>query len=122
MGEEGGEEEKVVEIELSYIDTPGGRRVATYESAKSLAEALEVLDEAVAELEGKIGRLERLEGLTKVLEKLLERIVSIEKSILELERSFQTDLGDISDKVSALVDAFGELAERVQRIEDALKG
>jgi len=117
------DEEKVeIEIIPEYLDTPTGKKVATFEFAMSLAKALEVLDEAEASLEERIEKIEKGEHLSKFFEKMEARISVIEKVLSDLEKNIQTEIGDLSDKLSALIDAFHELAERVQRIEELLQG
>lgn len=113
-------EEKKVVVKPEYLDTPGGKKVATFDFAMGLAEAIEILDEAEAELEERVNKLERGEGMAKLLEKFEARIAAIEKTLSSMEKNIQTEMGDLADKLSALIDAFHELAERVQRIEEML--
>ncbi|MEN2975282.1 MAG: hypothetical protein ABDH32_06890 [Candidatus Caldarchaeales archaeon] len=114
-----------IEIIPEYLDTPSGKKVATFNFAMGVAKALEIIDEAQLELEQRVERLERGENLTKLLERFNgfeARIANIEKTLTGLEKNLQNDIEDLSDKLSALIDAFHELAERVQRMEEALKG
>ncbi|MEM2819016.1 MAG: hypothetical protein QXK19_04725, partial [Nitrososphaerota archaeon] len=73
-----------------------------------------------AKLEERIERIEKGEYLAKLIERLDKfevRIAAIEKTLSNLEKNIQTEIGDISDKVSALIDAFHELTEKLQRME-----
>lgn len=126
MAGESKKEEKRIEIEIipEYLDTPSRKKVATFDFVMNVAKALEVLDEAEAQLEDRIERIERGEHLAKLIErfeKLEVRIAAIEKTLSDLEKNIQTEIGDISDKVSALIDAFHELTEKLQKMEDLSK-
>jgi len=115
-------EEKRIEIEIipEYLDTPSGKKVATFDFVMGVAKGLEVLDETEAKLEERIERIEKGEYLAKLIERLDKfevRIAAIEKTLSNLEKNIQTEIGDISDKVSALIDAFHELTEKLQRME-----
>ena len=55
-------EEEEIEIRPSYLETPGGRRVATYEFAMSLAKAIKIMyEDDLDKLEERVNKLE--EGL-----------------------------------------------------------
>jgi len=114
------EEERKVVVRRSYLDTPIGKKVATYDFAESLLEAIKVLDEDLARLEERVNGLEKGGNLAKTLEELDSRLTSMEETLKGLEKSIEVDLADLTDKISALIDAFHELAERVQRLEDAM--
>ena len=57
-----GEEEEIeIEIRPSYLETPGGRRVATYEFAMDLAHAIKIIcEDDLTKLEERRGNLERI--------------------------------------------------------------
>ena len=111
-------EEEEIEIRTSYLETPGGRRVATYEFAMSLAKAIKIMyEDDLTKLEERVNRLEEA---AKIFQEFESRLSNVEKSLDDLERRLELDLGDISDKLSALIDAFHELAEKVERLEDVL--
>jgi len=111
-------EEEEIEIRPSYLETPGGRRVATYEFAMSLAKAIKIMyEDDLTKLEE---RVNRLEDAAKIFQEFESRLSNMEKSLDDLERRLELDLGDISDKLSALIDAFHELAEKVERLEEIL--
>ena len=113
MGEEG-----EIEIRRSYLETPGGRRVATYEFAMDLAKAIKIIcEDDLTKLEERVNKLEEA---AKIFQEFESRLSNMEKSLDDLERRLELDLGDISDKLSALIDAFHELAEKVERLEDVL--
>ena len=111
-------EEEEIEIRPSYLETPGGRRVATYEFAMSLAKAIKIMyEDDLTKLEERVNRLEEA---AKIFQEFESRLSNMEKSLDDLERRLELDLGDISDKLSALIDAFHELAEKVERLEEIL--
>lgn len=111
-------EEEEIEIRPSYLETPGGKRVATYEFVMSLAKAIKIMyEDDLSKLEERVNKLEEA---AKIFQEFESRLSNMEKSLDELERRLELDLGDISDKLSALIDAFHELAEKVERLEDVL--
>ncbi|MCD6341260.1 MAG: hypothetical protein J7L83_00150 [Thaumarchaeota archaeon] len=118
---EGGKdsEENRVIIELKYLETPVGK-VPTLEFAKSLLKAIQILDDATANIEEKLGKLEEGGLMPKNLEEVQERLNSMESAIKDIQKKLDLEVGEILDKLSALTDAFSELVERVQRIEESL--
>lgn len=94
---------KVIEIELSYVETPKGN-VATLDSVEQLANVILILDDEINAIKEKINKIPSLGGVDMPeLEERLKRIESV--------------LMDLDDKVSILVDAMQELAKGLSEIK-----
>ena len=116
MSEESGKDEKVV-IELKYLETPKGK-IPTYEFARGVLKAIEVLDEVTSNLEERLSKVERSRSMS--LDEIKERLASVEEALKDIENRIELELKDISDKISVLTDAFAELVERVKKLEESL--
>ncbi len=117
--EEKREDQERVVIELKYLETPKGR-VPTYEFARNLLKAIEILDDVTANIEEKLVKLEERREMPQSVEELQERLTAMENTIKELEKKIELDLGEILDRLSTLTDAFNELVERVQKLEESI--
>ncbi|HIQ29905.1 MAG TPA: hypothetical protein EYH45_05005 [Candidatus Caldiarchaeum subterraneum] len=94
---------KVIEIELNYVETPKGN-VATLDSVEQLANVILILDDEINAIKEKINKIPSLGGVDMPeLEERLKRIESV--------------LMDLDDKVSILVDAMQELAKGLSEIK-----
>jgi predicted nucleic acid-binding Zn-ribbon protein len=106
-------------LKPGYLETPKGK-IPTYEFTMGLAKAINILDEAVAELE------EKIKGLapagTAELSDLKARLESAEEGLKSLEKRLELELEDLNDKLMTLTDVVHELAERVQRLEESARG
>ncbi|MCD6536450.1 MAG: hypothetical protein J7K49_05405 [Thaumarchaeota archaeon] len=111
-------QERIV-IELKYLETPKGR-VPTYEFARSLLKAIQILDDVTANIEEKLVKIEERKEMPQNVEELQERLNAVENAIKELEKKIELDLSEILDRLSTLTDAFNELVERVQKLEESL--
>lgn len=116
MTEEGRKDEKVI-IELKYLETPKGK-IPTYEFARGILKAIEILDEVTSNLEERLSKVERAGSVS--LDEVKERLTSVEEALKEIENRLELELRDISDKISVLTDAFAELVERIKKLEEAL--
>ncbi|MEM2187941.1 MAG: hypothetical protein QXG35_01290 [Nitrososphaerota archaeon] len=106
-------------LEPKYLETPKGK-IPTYDFVKGLAKALEVLDEAVAELEEKIRNL--APASVSELNDLKARLEGVEEGLRSLEKRLELELEDLNDKLTTLTDVVNDLAERVQRLEESIRG
>jgi chromosome segregation ATPase len=102
-----------------YLETPKGK-IPTYDFAMGLAKAINILDEAVAELEEKIRGMTL--ASTAELSDLKARLESVEEGLKNLEKRLEVELEDLNDKLITLTDVVHELAERVQRLEESVRG
>jgi len=109
-------DERVV-IELKYLETPKGK-IPTYEFARAVLKALEVLDEVTSNLEERLNKVERAGSVS--LDEIKERLTSIEEVLKEVQSRLDLEMRDLSDKISVLTDVFADLVERVRRIEESL--
>jgi len=111
------EKDKGVVVKPRYLETPKGR-IPTYDFALGILKAVKLLDEVTAELEERMSKLEKRGA--PGLEGLEERIALVEEAVKRLEKKLDLDLGEVNDRLSALTDAFSELMERVQKLEELL--
>ena len=96
-------DEKVIEIELNYIETPKGN-VATLESVEQLANVILILDDEINSIRERLNKIAAIGGLD--LSELDERLKRIENMI-----------ADLDDKLSIVVDALQELAKTMAELK-----
>lgn len=114
-----GTENGSIVLKPRYLETPKGR-IPTYDFVMGLVKALDVLDEAIAELEERIRNLASTE--TAELNELRARLDGVEEGLKSLEKKLELELEDLNDKLTTLTDVVNELAERVQKLEENIKG
>ena len=103
----------------TYLETPKGK-IPTYDFVYGLAKAVEDLSGAVIELDKKIRSLESA-GASE-LKDLRARLEGLEEGLRSLEKRLELELEDLNDKLTTLTDVVNELAERVQRLEESIRG
>ena len=96
-------DEKVIEIELNWIETPKGN-VATVESVEQIANVILLLDDEINAIREKVDKISAVGGLN--VEELDERLKRIESMI-----------ADLDDKISIVVDALQELAKSIAELK-----
>ncbi len=103
MAERQKKDEKVIEIELNWLETPKGN-VATIETVEQLANVILILDDEINAIKEKVEKISAVGGVD--VENLDERLKRIENT-----------LADLDDKVSIMVDALQELAKVVAELK-----